>query len=132
MFKAFTRHCLIIVTTEPTHECCFMSLHHHLTYETLLHIWLHHTVHCTEKTVSTRLRVGSASAEMMGQGDVGGVNCRVTCTWWLLGFALKKSWLGLGGPPIALTAWRGLQNTTLTLVSSKKACLGFERVYHKP
>ena len=28
---------------------------------------------------------------------------------------VKGPWLGLGGPPLALTAWTGLENTTLTL-----------------
>ena len=37
------------------------------------------------------------------------------CTWWLLGLALKRPWLVPGGPPHALTAWTGLENTTLTL-----------------
>ena len=40
---------------------------------------------------------------------------RVLCTWWLLGLALKRPWLVPGGPPHALTAWTGLENTTLTL-----------------
>ena len=34
----------------------------------------------------------------VGQGEVGGVTCRVTCTWWLLGLAVKAPWLGPGGP----------------------------------
>ena len=34
----------------------------------------------------------------MGQGDEGRVTHRVTCTWWLLGLAIKGPWLGLGGP----------------------------------
>ena len=36
-----------------------------------MHIWLHHTAHCTEKIISARLRTGSASAERVGQGEVG-------------------------------------------------------------
>ena len=40
---------------------------------------------------------------------------RVLCTWWLLGLALKRPWLVPGGQPHALTAWTGLENTTLTL-----------------
>ena len=40
---------------------------------------------------------------------------RVLCTWWLLGLALKRPWLVPGGQPNALTAWTGLENTTLTL-----------------
>jgi len=71
----------------------------------MVHFWLHHTAHCAEKVVSDRV----------GQGEVGGVTGRVLCTWWLLGLALKRPWLILGGPPHALTAWTGLENTTLTL-----------------
>ena len=52
----------------------------------------------------------------MGQGEVGGVTHRVLCTWWLLGLALKRPSLVLGGAPPALTAWTDrLRNTTLTL-----------------
>ena len=51
-----------------------------------MHFWLHHTAHCAEKIVSA---LGSASVERVGQGEVGGVTRRVTCTWWLLGLAVK-------------------------------------------
>ena len=81
----------------------------------IVHFWLHHTAHCAEKIVSARLRAGSASAERVGQGEVGEVTGRVLCTWWLLGLALKRPWLVPGGPPHALTTWTGLENTTLTL-----------------
>ena len=72
---------------------------------------LHHTVHCGEKIVSAHLHVGSASAERVGQGEMGGVTHRVTCTWWL-GLALKGPWLVPGGPPPTLTAWTGFENTS--------------------
>ena len=49
------------------------------------------------------------------RGLLGGVTCRVTCTWWLLGLAVKAPWLGPGGPILALAAWTGLENATLTL-----------------
>ena len=39
-------------------------------------VWLHHTVHCAEKIVTTRLCAGYASAERVGQGEVGGVTGR--------------------------------------------------------
>jgi len=45
---------------------------------------------------------------------VGGVTRRVSCEWWLLGLAVKEPWLRSGGPPLAMTAWTGLQNTTIT------------------
>ena len=70
----------------------------------IVHFWLHHTAHCMEKIVSARLRMGSASAERVGQGEVGEVTRRVTGTWWLLGLALKRPWLVPGGPPPVLTA----------------------------
>ena len=78
-----------------------------------MHLWLHHTAYCAEKIVSVCLRAGSASPERVGQGEVGGVTCRVTCTWWLLGLAVKVTWLGPGGPILALAAWTGLENATL-------------------
>ena len=33
----------------------------------------------------------------------------------LLGLAVKALWLGLGVPILALAAWTGLENATLTL-----------------
>ena len=54
---------------------------------------------------------------------MGGVTGRVLCTWWLLGLALKRPWLVPGGPPHALTAWTGLENT----VHMVAARLGFEK-----
>ena len=73
----------------------------------MVHFWLHHTAHCATCA-------GSVSAEMVGQGEVGGVTRRVTCTWWVLGLAVKAPWLGQGGPILALAAWTGLENATLT------------------
>ena len=64
-----------------------------------------HSAHCA----------GSTSAERVGHGEVGGVTRRVTCIWWLLGLAVKAPWLGPGGPILALAAWTGLENATLTL-----------------
>ena len=61
------------------------------------------------------MRTGSASAERVGQGEVGGVTHGVTCTWWLLGLAVEVAWLGPCGPILALTVWTGFENATLTL-----------------
>ena len=55
------------------------------------------------------------SAERVGQGKVGGVTRRVTCTWWLLGLAVEVPWLGPCGPIFALAVWTGFENATLTL-----------------
>ena len=53
------------------------------------------------------LRAGSASAEKGWD--------RMTWTWWLLGLAVKATWLALGWPILALAASAGLENATLTL-----------------
>ena len=45
--------------------------------------------------VSASWRTGPASAESVGQREVGGVTCRVLYTWQLLGLAVK--WLALVG-----------------------------------
>ena len=47
----------------------------------------------------------------VGKQEVGEVTRRVTCTWWLLGLALKEALFGLGGPPPALIAWTGCMTT---------------------
>ena len=60
-------------------------------------------------------RTGSASAERVRQGDVGGVTRRMTYTWWLLGLDVKVPWLGPCGPILALAGWTGFENATLTL-----------------
>ena len=57
---------------------------------------------------------GSAPAERVGLGEVGGVTRRVTCTWWWLGLAVNMP-LELGGPILALATWTGLENAILTL-----------------
>ena len=51
----------------------------------------------------------------VGQGEVGGITHRVTCTWWLLGWTIKAPWFEPGGPILALAALTCLENATLTL-----------------
>ena len=56
------------------------------------------------------------------KGGTGGGGCgHPQGTWWLLGLAVKAPWSGPVGPILALAAWTGLENATLTL--------GSERVY---
>ena len=60
---------------------------------------------------------------------VGGVTCRVTCTWWL---AVKGPGLGLSRPPLTPTTWTGLENILSPykgFALGKEGCLGSERVY---
>ena len=82
-----------------------------------MHFWLHHTAHCTEKIVSAHLHAGSVSAERVGQGEVGGVTGRVQGAVHMVAARLgfQKAVVGTGWATSALTAWTGLENTTLTL-----------------
>ena len=81
-------------------------------YENCLNLTLYSallvTSYCAEKIVSACH--GSVSAEKVGQGEVGGFTRRVTCTWWLPSLAVKTSWLGPGGPILALAARLGCQS----------------------
>ena len=68
----------------------------------IVHFWLHHTAHCAEMMVSMCLHVGRPSVDRVGQGEVAGVTCKVTCTWWLLGMALKgHGWDWVDHLPVA-------------------------------
>ena len=96
--------------------------------ECTVHFWLHHTVYCTEKIVSAHLCAGSASAERVGQGKVGGVIRRVLCTWQLLGLAVNEPWLTTSGPIPVLVVQTGLETLLSPSFSSREGGLGSERV----
>ena len=56
--------------------------------------------------------------ERVGQGEVGGVTGRMTCTWWLLWLA--DPWLA-HGPVLALVAQISLKNANLrSFISDSK------------
>ena len=103
--------------------CCFFILCHEkpsggfgTKLNPIVHFWLHHTAHC-----------GSVRAERVGQGEVGGVTRRVTCTWWWLGLAVKAPWLGPGEPTLALAAWQAyktLLSPCRELISGREGLLG--------
>ena len=81
----------------------------------IVHFWLHHTAQCAEKIVSARYarrfcvnRKGGTGGGGCGYplGDTHMVAARLGC---------QAPWLGPGGPILALAAWTGLENATLTL-----------------
>ena len=82
-----------------------------------MHFWLHHT-----------WATGSALAERVRQGEVGGVThvqaARLGC---------KVPWLGPGGPILALAAWTGLEDAIVlpcrVCISSREGCLVSEWVF---
>ena len=44
------------------------------------------------------LKIGSALAERVGQGEVGGSTTLADSAWWLLQLTLEWAWSVLGGP----------------------------------
>ena len=74
-------------------------------------------MHCAEKILH----------QQKGWDGGGGVGtCRVTCTWWLLGLAVKVPWSRPGGPILALTSM--LLSLCKRFLSGKEGCLGSEQV----
>ena len=61
------------------------------------------------------LKIGSALAERVGQGEVGGCTALADSAWRLLQLAVEKPWSALGGPFVCFLAQTGVENTPFTL-----------------
>ena len=61
------------------------------------------------------LRIGSALAERVGQGDVGGSTALADSAWWLLQLAIEKAWSALDGPFFCFLVQTGVENGPFTL-----------------
>ena len=48
-----------------------------------------------------RLKIGSALAERVGQGEVGGCTTLADSAWWRLQLAIERAWSALDGPSSA-------------------------------
>ena len=59
--------------------------------------------------------MGSVSAERVGQGEMSGVTRRVVSLAEWCHSQGGVHMVAAGGPPLALTAWTGLENPTATL-----------------
>ena len=60
-------------------------------------------------------RKGGTGGGRTGGGETGGSGTGGGGTGEVGGLAAKGPWLGPDGPPLALTEWTGLENTTHTL-----------------
>ena len=86
----------------------------------------------TLKITSCYIILRTAPAERVGQGEVGGVIHRVTCTRWLLGLAVKcHGWDHVGQllPWLHGQALKTLLSSCRGFISGREGCLGPERVY---
>ena len=61
------------------------------------------------------MKIGSALAERMGQGEVGGSTALADHTWWLLQLAIEKAWSALDGPLLCFFVQMRIENGPFTL-----------------
>ena len=61
------------------------------------------------------LKIGSALAERVGQGEVGGSTALADSAWWLLQLAIEKAWSVLDGPFFCFLVQTGVENGPFTL-----------------
>ena len=61
------------------------------------------------------LKIGSALAERVGQGEVGGCTALADSAWWPLQLPVEKPWSMPGGPFVCLLAQTGIENAPFTL-----------------
>ena len=61
------------------------------------------------------LKIGSALAERVGQGEVGGYTALPDSAWWWLQLTVKKPWSMMGGPLVCLLAQMAVGHAPFTL-----------------
>ena len=61
------------------------------------------------------LKIGSALAERVGQGEMGGSTTLPDRAWWWLKLPVEKPWSMTGGPFVRFLAQTGVENAPFTL-----------------
>ena len=61
------------------------------------------------------LKIGSALAERVGQGEVGGCTALAESGWWQLQRPVEKPWSMPGGPFVYFLAQTSVENALFTL-----------------
>ena len=60
------------------------------------------------------LKIGSALAERVGQGEVSGSTALPDSAWWRLQLPVEKPWSMTDGPFVCFLAQMGVENTPFT------------------
>ena len=60
------------------------------------------------------LKIGSALAERVGQGEMGGSSALADSAWWWLQLPVEKSWSMTDGPFVCFLAQMGVENAPFT------------------
>ena len=61
------------------------------------------------------LKIGSAPAERVGLGEVGGCTALVDSAWWLLQLYIERAWSALDGPFFCFLVQTSIENGPFTL-----------------
>ena len=79
--------------------------------------WHRHILAACYQLAQSVLKVGSALAERVGQGEVGGYTTLADsmCTWQWLQLAVEKPWSMTGGLFVCFLAQTGVENASFTL-----------------
>ena len=80
---------------------CFVLINPLTTNDTL---WHHLTMAACYQLAQSILNIGSALAERVGQGEVGGCTPLADSAWRLLQLAVEKPWSAPGGPFVRFLA----------------------------
>ena len=77
--------------------------------------WRHQILAACYQLAQSILKIGSALAERVGQGEVGWCTALVDSAWLRLQLPLEMRWSMLGGPFVCFLAQTGVQNVPFTL-----------------
>ena len=78
-------------------------------------IWCCQILAACYQLAQSILKIGSALAEMMGQGEVGGCTALPDSARWWLQLAIEKPWSMMGGAFVCFLAQIGVENALFTL-----------------
>ena len=78
-------------------------------------IWRHQILAACYQLVQSVLKIGSALAERVGQGEVGGCTALADSAWWRLQLPVEKPWSMPGGPFVCFLAQTGVENAPFTV-----------------
>ena len=78
-------------------------------------LWHRHILAACYQLAQSVLKIGSALAERVGQGEVGGSTTLPDSAWWQLQLLVEKPWSMMGGTFVCFLAQAGVENVPFTL-----------------
>ena len=78
-------------------------------------IWRRQILAACYQMAQSVLKIGSALAERVGQGEVGGCTALADSAWRRLQLPVEKPWSMPGGPFVCFLAQTGVENAPFTL-----------------